>query len=136
MAALWFLYYKGYQTGVAHEREVRDHMIMLAQITATNVTNDLQRRANDAQARATKAAGDLDSYRRAHPVSVRICPAPGGHLPGGAGAGVAGTVQPDGVQPETARDIGPALDALAGDADTLNERYRVCRDAYQALVAP
>lgn len=142
VAALGYLYYRGYQTGVAHEREVREHMIMLAQITATNVTNDLQRRADNAYQARDKASSDLDAYRHLHPVHVSLChtPSASSSLPAPAGAEPAGAAAGDVVQQAPAIDIGAELDHWGAAADTMNEQYRSCKTAYadaiKALQAP
>jgi hypothetical protein len=106
----------------------------IVQLQAANAkTLEWQGKANTAETNRAQAATDLATYLAAHPVSVLVCPHQGpkpvpDHPPGQP----AGTEAEAVLQPKPT-DIGPALDQLMAEADTVNENYRLCRASYLAL---
>lgn len=85
-----------------------------------------------------KAKADLDRYRREHPVHLWVCdqPAksPSSRIVSESPAPTVGGTEAEGpLQPQPARDIGPALDALMAEADRVNEDLRTCTTQYNAL---
>lgn len=108
------------------EQQVHD-----AQVKAAADTKQWQDAANTAGVQRDDALKDLSQYRAAHPVSVRLCPKPASvpadpvsHPTGGETAPV--------LQQDTA-DIGPALDSLMAEADSINENYRACKADYDKV---
>lgn len=85
-----------------------------------------------------KADADLDEYRRTHPVRI-IVREPAAACSGGGSvsetARIAGeaTEAAAVLQPQAARDIGPAIEALLAEADGTNEDLRMCETQYRAL---
>lgn len=157
IAALWGLY------GLWHHRVVvettvardaywkpivaqRDGVIadqtaaaLKAKAEADSLTATLQSLAKQIGDERAKAAADLDTYRRTHPVNVWVCNKPaaegsgGRPVPEGAGTGPASSEAEAVLQPAPARNIGPALDALMAEADGVNEALRSCEVAYEAV---
>ena len=110
----------------------RDYQTKLA--AALKVSADRQAAVDAATQEKDSALQTLAEYRAAHPVHIGVChpsiPAPTvSHNPPGEPAGT----PPAAVLQPTVEDIGPALDALMAEADTVNENYRLCRSAYKAL---
>ena len=109
-----------------------------AKAEADSLTATLQSLAKQIGDERAKAAADLDKYRRTHPVNVWVCNDPskatgGGPVPEGAGIEPASPEGAAALQPEPARNIGPALDALMAEADGVNEALRSCEVAYEAV---
>jgi len=143
LAAAGVLFWSGWYLGAGRVQGLWDAATVaqerdyLAKVAAAQAKGQQWQAAADAASKERDDAKQtLATYVAAHPLGpVWLCSHPQApptvsHNPPGEPAG---TAPPVPLQPAAPRDIGPALDALLLEADTLNENYRVCRSAYLAL---
>lgn len=133
IGGIWYWHHATYKAGIAAQVAEDKASALDATIIANRETDRQRTRADKAESTNAQERKELADYQRNHPVSIRVCVAPGaaGHLPTTAGSPQTATGSPAaGLQPVPAgdsgagADLGPMLDALAASADAVSGDLR------------